>query len=135
MDPYRIQRREMRKTTPPTVVAGDPPVLARARGQPCPYCGTPMTKGGRHAATRDHIMPRSKKPARFHLGQVNRAIVCFRCNRDKRSMTLKSFHARLAETNDHRAVHIAKFMDALIEKVGDRETFRRLVGGDRRESP
>ena len=81
-------------------------ILIAATGQPCPYCGEPMT--GERAPSRDHIRPRSKG---FTLADpANRAIVCQPCNTDKGSRSLASFLYRLRLAGDPRAVHVEAFM-------------------------
>ena len=78
--------------------------LRAAVGTECPYCGSVMTKSGRHPS-RDCIVPRSR-------GGTHRAenviIVCAPCNNDRGNWSLPAFLAALQAEGDPRAEHVAK---------------------------
>lgn len=78
-------------------------------GKSCPYCGVEMIVWDFRntcmtipptAATRDHIIPKSKG-GRMIPG--NRIIVCWRCNVDKRNRTLDVWIGILRHNGDPRA--------------------------------
>jgi 5-methylcytosine-specific restriction endonuclease McrA len=83
------------------------PLLVAPIGLPCPYCGEPMTVPDR-APSHDHIRPKSPRHTLDKLG--NRAVVCWRCNQDKGSLSVGRFLNRLARAGDPRAMHVEAFM-------------------------
>jgi 5-methylcytosine-specific restriction endonuclease McrA len=69
-------------------------------GKPCPYCRKTMGRLGKHKATKDHKLPRSRGG---QLTAENRIIVCWTCNGDKKDFTLGEWHERLRQGGDPRA--------------------------------
>lgn len=88
--------------------------LRAAHGRPCPYCEMPMqVRSRKHGVapsrdpafpTRDHVVPRSQASG---LGTV---IVCYRCNQDKRDLTLPAWLSVLTAQEDPRAVIVRAYM-------------------------
>jgi len=86
------------------------PILVAALGSPCPYCGMAML--GDREPSRDHIKPRSRR----HRLPGNQAIVCWRCNQAKGSLSLGRWLNRLRAAGDSRAEHVTAFVAQLTHK-------------------
>lgn len=92
-------------------------VLKLYYGLPCPYCRKAMTKrgNGKHSATRDHIVPKSK--GAWDIGVRNVIVACKNCNCDKDSKTLAEFYIWLHRSSDPRAQIVYEFMQRICQTV------------------
>lgn len=77
--------------------------LAAAIGKPCAYCGQPMA-----TPTKDHVRPKHHGGT---LDGANKAIVCWRCNNDKGSRSIRHWLSWLRRAGDVRAEIVAAFID------------------------
>lgn len=96
-------------------------------GKPCPYCGVTMDQlpkvdyagvttkrqrkhnrnRSRKATTVDHATPRSRGGLGYGL---NRVIVCWQCNNDKKDRTLAEWHEHLTQVKDPRSSRVSLYM-------------------------
>lgn len=92
-------------------------VLKLYYGLPCSYCRKAMTKrgNGKHSATRDHIVPKSK--GAWDIGVRNVICACRACNNYKGDSTLAEFYIRLHKSGDPRAQIVYEFMERLCQTV------------------
>jgi 5-methylcytosine-specific restriction endonuclease McrA len=77
----------------------------------CRYCAAPFSLY--RPRSRDHILPRARRPAGVDYGVLNLAMVCKQCNADKRDMTLIQFLAVLIARRDPRAGRVASLIVSL----------------------
>lgn len=89
----------------------------KAAGRPCPYCGRSMTRRGRLAASKDHILAKSRGGALSDFYGFNELIVCSLCNNHKADMSLAAFCVTLAWHGDKRVVHVASVIAAIHRRV------------------
>jgi len=68
-----------------------------------------MAMLGERQPSRDHIKPRSRR----HQLSGNQAIVCWRCNEAKDSLSLRRWLNRLQAAGDARADYVAAFVARL----------------------